>query len=77
MQFYVNAVRKLPLTRAPYLHVLWAGAGASFGAWLVDFEERTEKELAGEELTYASLRHCCSSLGRLHLLSAREWCACC
>ncbi|KAL4450699.1 hypothetical protein ABPG77_001055 [Micractinium sp. CCAP 211/92] len=46
VQFYVNAVRKLPLTRAPYLHVLWAGAGASFGAWLVDFEERTEKELA-------------------------------
>ncbi|KAL4433740.1 hypothetical protein ABPG75_000181 [Micractinium tetrahymenae] len=46
VQFYVNAVRKLPLTRAPYLHVLWAGAGASFGAWLTDFEERTEKDLA-------------------------------
>lgn len=46
-QFYVNAVRKLPLAQSPYLHVLWSGAGAAFGAWLVDFEERTEKDLAG------------------------------
>lgn len=47
IQLYVNAVRKLPLMRDPWLHVLWAGAGASFGTWLVDFEERTEKDLAG------------------------------
>ncbi|PRW20745.1 hypothetical protein C2E21_8719 [Chlorella sorokiniana] len=46
VQLYVNAVRKLPLMRDPWLHVLWAGAGASFGTWLVSFEERTEKDLA-------------------------------
>lgn len=48
VQLYVNAVRKLPLMRDPWLHVLWAGAGASFGTWLVSFEDRTEKDLAGE-----------------------------
>ena len=48
VQLYVNAVRKLPLMRDPWLHVLWAGAGASFGTWLVSFEERTERDLAGE-----------------------------
>ena len=48
VQLYVNAVRKLPLMRDPWLHVLWAGAGASFGTWLVGFEERTEKDLRGE-----------------------------
>ena len=47
IQLYVNGVRKLPLMRQPWLHVLWAGAGYSFGTWLVGFEERTEKELAG------------------------------
>lgn len=50
VQLYVNGVRKLPLMRDPWLHVLWAGAGASFGTWLVSFEERTEKDLAGEEM---------------------------
>lgn len=48
VQLYVNAVRKMPLMRQPWMHVLWAGAGASFGAWLVDFEERTERDLNGE-----------------------------
>lgn len=47
IQLYVNAVRKLPLGRTPWMHVLWAGAGASFGAWLVDFEDRTQKDLEG------------------------------
>ena len=47
IQLYVNAVRKLPVMRDPWLHVLWAGAGASFGTWLVGFEERTEKDLTG------------------------------
>ncbi|PSC68777.1 Excitatory amino acid transporter 1 [Micractinium conductrix] len=45
VQLYVNGVRKLPLLRDPWLHVLWAGAGASFGTWLNSFEERTEKDL--------------------------------
>ncbi len=56
VQLYVNAVRKLPLMRDPWLHVLWAGAGASFGTWLVSFEERTEKDLAGEAPGAASSR---------------------
>ncbi|EFN51821.1 hypothetical protein CHLNCDRAFT_139659 [Chlorella variabilis] len=46
VQLYVNAVRKLPLMRDPWLHVLWGGAGYSFGTWLVGFERRTEKDLA-------------------------------
>lgn len=46
VQLYVNAVRKLPLMRAPWLHAVWAGAGYGFGTWLVDFEERTEKDLS-------------------------------
>ena len=45
---YVNAVRKMPLWRNPWEHVLWTGAGAAFGGWLVEFEKKTEKELAGE-----------------------------
>lgn len=47
VQLYVNAVRKYPLMRTPWMHVAWAGAGAAFGTWLVDFEERTEKDLTG------------------------------
>jgi hypothetical protein len=47
VQLYSNAVRKLPLTRSPWLHVAWMGAGAAFGTWLVQFEHDTEKEVAG------------------------------
>jgi hypothetical protein len=46
-QFYVNAVRKLPLMQNPWEHAIAAGAGAALGAWVVDFEKRTEKELTG------------------------------
>lgn len=49
VQLYVNAVRKLPLLRNPWHHAIAMGAGASFGAWIVKFEEQTEKELAGEQ----------------------------
>ncbi|KAL6779359.1 hypothetical protein ACKKBG_A12015 [Auxenochlorella protothecoides x Auxenochlorella symbiontica] len=45
VQLYCNAVRKLPLMRNPWEHVLFIGAGAAFGNWLVDFEERTALEL--------------------------------
>jgi len=47
VQFYVNAVRKLPLMQNPWEHAIAAGAGAALGAWVVDFEKRTEKELTG------------------------------
>jgi len=72
VQLYVNAVRKLPLMRSPYLHVLWAGAGASFGAWLVDFEDRTEKDLAGESV--AGLDRPWFGTGRVGRLVDRQRC---
>lgn len=49
VQLYCNAVRKLPLMRNPWEHVLFIGAGAAFGNWLVDFEERTALELKGRK----------------------------
>lgn len=45
IQLYANAVRKLPLMRNPWEHVLFIGAGAYAGNWLVEFEERTGREL--------------------------------
>jgi len=47
VQIYANAVRKLPLMQGPWQHAIAAGAGAAFGTWVVQFEERTEKELNG------------------------------
>ena len=47
VQIYANAVRKVPLMQGPWQHAIAAAAGASFGAWLIDFEERTEKDLHG------------------------------
>ena len=48
VQIYANAVRKLPLLQSPWNHALLAGGGAALGAWVVDFEERTEKDLQGK-----------------------------
>ena len=48
VQLYVNTVRKLPLFRNPWEHVLLVGAGAAFGNWIVDFEERTAEDVRGE-----------------------------
>jgi hypothetical protein len=48
VQVYVNAVRKLPLMRNPWLHVLCGSAGYGFGSWLVEFEAKTHKDLTGE-----------------------------
>jgi hypothetical protein len=48
VQIYTNAVRKLPLMRSPWQHVIAAGAGAAFGSYLVQFEKETEKDLSGE-----------------------------
>ncbi|KAK9809155.1 hypothetical protein WJX72_010341 [[Myrmecia] bisecta] len=41
VQLYSNALRKVPLMRNPWEHVIAIGVGAGFGTWLVDFEERT------------------------------------
>ncbi len=38
-------MRKLPLMRNPWEHVLFIGLGAYAGNWLVEFEERTAAEL--------------------------------
>lgn len=47
VQIYANAVRKLPLMQGPWQHALAAGAGAAFGAYVLQFEAKTEKELNG------------------------------
>ena len=47
VQLYVNAIRKLPMFRNPWQHAIAAGAGAGFTTWLVEYEARTEKEVAG------------------------------
>lgn len=47
VQFYANAIRKVPLMRNPWQHVILAGTGAAFASWVVDFETRTQKELEG------------------------------
>ncbi len=49
VQVYANAVRKVPLLEGPWRHGAAMLAGAAFGSWLVDFEERTEKDLKGED----------------------------
>lgn len=48
VQFYSNAVRKYPLMRNPWGHLIALGAGAYCGSWVDDFEARTEKDI--EEL---------------------------
>ena len=45
VQLYANAVRKLPLMRNPWEHVIGIGLGGYAGKWLVEFEERTALEL--------------------------------
>lgn len=45
VQLYANAVRKLPLMRNPWEHVIAIGLGGYAGKWLVEFEERTALEL--------------------------------
>lgn len=46
-QLYINAVRKLPLMRNPWEHVIAMGAGAAFGGWIVGVEEKTAKDVKG------------------------------
>ncbi len=45
VQLYSNAVRKLPLMRNPWEHLIAVGAGAAAANWVVGFEERTQKEV--------------------------------
>lgn len=42
---YSNAVRKLPLYRSPWEHVIGLGLGAYCGNWLVKYEDRTAREI--------------------------------
>lgn len=45
INMYSNALRKVPLMRQPWEHVIAAGLGAWAGNQLVEFENRTAKEL--------------------------------
>ncbi|GAQ80497.1 hypothetical protein KFL_000550270 [Klebsormidium nitens] len=48
VQFYSNAVRKLPAMREPWKHVLGAGLGAVCANEIVKFEEKTKVELEAQ-----------------------------
>lgn len=45
VMLYSNAVRKLPLMRAPWMHVLAGTVGASAITGLVEYEARATKQL--------------------------------
>ena len=45
INLYSNALRKVPLMRQPWEHVIALGAGAWAGNALVEYENRTAKEL--------------------------------
>jgi len=48
VQFYSNAVRKLPAMREPWKHVLGAGLGAWSANEIVKYEEKTKLELEAQ-----------------------------
>ena len=45
INMYSNALRKVPLMRQPWEHLIAMGLGAYTGNYLVEFENRTAKEL--------------------------------
>ncbi|KAK9820798.1 hypothetical protein WJX74_004980 [Apatococcus lobatus] len=45
VQLYSNAVRKLPLMRHPWEHVLWTAGGAWGGNAVVEWEKRATVEV--------------------------------
>lgn len=47
INMYSNALRKVPLMRQPWEHLIALGGGAWAGNWLVEYEHRTAIELEG------------------------------
>jgi len=47
INLYSNALRKAPLMRQPWEHVIAIGGGAWVGNKIVEYENRTAKELEG------------------------------
>ena len=47
INMYSNALRKVPLMRQPWEHLIAIGGGAWAGKQLVEYENRTAKELEG------------------------------
>ncbi|KAL3680530.1 hypothetical protein R1sor_023486 [Riccia sorocarpa] len=45
VQLYSNGVRKLPLMRHPWEHVLAMGLGSAFGNAVVQWEEKLQTDL--------------------------------
>lgn len=45
INLYSNALRKVPLMRQPWEHLIAIGIGAYTGNYLVEYEHRTAKEL--------------------------------
>lgn len=66
IQLYVNTIRKLPLLRNPWEHVILVGAGAAFGNWLVDFEERTAEDVRGRHWLGEGMSLASVGRGRVH-----------
>lgn len=47
INLYSNALRKVPLMRQPWEHLIAIGGGAWVGNKIVEYEHRTAKELEG------------------------------
>jgi hypothetical protein len=56
IQMYSNAVRKLPLMRRPWEHLMWAGIGGTFGYAVRAYEERESKHLEALLARYNATR---------------------
>eukprot|EP00890_Picochlorum_soloecismus_P005413 jgi/Picsp_1/5873/NSC_03231-R1_protein len=48
VQIYANLVQKLPGMYTPWKHAITGALGAGFASYLVEYEERTAKELDGK-----------------------------
>lgn len=44
---YANGLRKVPLMRRPWEHVIATAAGAAFGVWYADLEHSLDVKLQG------------------------------
>jgi len=52
VQIYANLVQKLPVMYTPWRHVMSGALGAGFASYVVQYEERTAKELDGTLLFF-------------------------
>lgn len=70
VQIYANVVQKLPVMYTPWRHVVTGALGAGLASYVVEYEERAEKELDGTSMLcnfFVFLIH--NSIRSVHLAS--------